>query len=64
MHLQIVISQDPADPEDSSVKSGKSSAGSQLVESLKLISSTKVVPRKCVDACGATGVSFLTACLQ
>lgn len=45
------------------MKSGKSSAGLQLAESLKLISSTKVVPRKCVDAYGATDV-FLTAYLQ
>ncbi|KZT74459.1 kinesin-domain-containing protein [Daedalea quercina L-15889] len=42
---EIVISQDPTDPEESSVKSGKSSAGMLPAESLKLISSTKVVPR-------------------
>ncbi|TFY52398.1 hypothetical protein EVJ58_g10040 [Rhodofomes roseus] len=42
---EIVISQDPIDPEESSVKSGKSSAGMQPADSVKLISSTKVVPR-------------------
>lgn len=50
MHLtfnttQIVISQDPVDPDESSVMSGKTS-GTQSTESIKLMSSTKVVPRK------------------
>ncbi|CCM05667.1 uncharacterized protein FIBRA_07897 [Fibroporia radiculosa] len=41
---EIVISQDPVEPEESSVKSGKTS-GTQSAESVKLISSTKVIPR-------------------
>ncbi|KAH9950145.1 hypothetical protein B0H21DRAFT_831130 [Amylocystis lapponica] len=42
--MQIVISQDPIEPDESSVKSGKTS-GAQSVDSLKLNSSTKVIPR-------------------
>ncbi|EED79320.1 predicted protein [Postia placenta Mad-698-R] len=41
---EIVISQDPVDPDESSVMSGKTS-GTQSTESIKLMSSTKVVPR-------------------
>ncbi|PCH41538.1 kinesin-domain-containing protein [Wolfiporia cocos MD-104 SS10] len=41
---EIVLSQDPVEPEESSVKSGKT-AGTPVVEPIKLISSTKVVPR-------------------
>ncbi|KAL6297972.1 kinesin-domain-containing protein [Sparassis latifolia] len=41
---EIVISQDPTDTDEASVKSGRTS-GSQSTESLKLTSTTKVVPR-------------------
>ncbi|KZT12686.1 kinesin-domain-containing protein [Laetiporus sulphureus 93-53] len=41
---EIVISQEPVEPDESSMESGQSSA-SQSVETIKLNSSTKVVPR-------------------
>ncbi|KAI0922064.1 hypothetical protein AcV5_000508 [Taiwanofungus camphoratus] len=41
---EIVISQDPVEPDESSVESGRTS-GTQSTDSVKLTSSTKVVPR-------------------
>ena len=44
MGPQIVLSQEPVESEEASVKSGRASV--QSADSLKLTSSTKVVPRK------------------
>lgn len=46
--LQIVLSQEPVDSEASSTHSTSKAPSVQSTESLKLISQTKLVPRKYV----------------
>lgn len=55
-----MLSQDPTDAEESSIISGKTSAAVST-DSLKLVSQTKVVPRRLIPPLSPTLIFFFTS---